>query len=612
MCGFAAFFAPGRRFAPALLDGVEQDLLHRGPDSGGRHDEEGWALVFRRLSIIDSRTVADQPMVDNETGSVLVFNGEIYNHAALRKELEQLGHRFQTDSDTEALLIGYRQWGRAILDRLEGMFAFVIVDRAKGLALAARDPFGIKPLYFVRTPECVAFASEMRPLQRLTDAQADADTVLELLVFGFAGGTNSNLAGIERISGGTFLEVPLAGGDLRRGRFFDPLAALEERPSIAPADAVSRAHESIERSVSDHLMSDVGYTIELSGGVDSSLVAAIAAQHSNKGLKSFGLKLPEGDPRDESIWRKEVVDTYGLDHEEIEVDGRVYADAFERAVRHMEGPVPHGGCVLLMVLCERARHSSKVILTGEGADEFFGGYERYKDWRKLARQETMSRLPFARLLPDRPPFRGVRRLVGRDAATASSIYVDPAQFETMAGRRLGDIEARTNASRRFPDLLRRIYAVDRMNYLDSLLLRQDKMSMAASVEARVPFVHRPLASVVDRIPREVMSPGGETKPVLKQVAEKYLSNALVRRRKIGLTIDYRGWLRDEKGLGRFLDGLDASDSALGSFLDRRQLKDAAAKARKGVMDGPDPFRLVNVEVWLRSLRSIPKRGQIFT
>jgi asparagine synthase (glutamine-hydrolysing) len=157
---------------------------------------------------------------------------------------------------------------------------------------------------------------------------------------------------------------------------------------------------------------------------------------------------------------------------------------------------------------------------------------------------------------------------------------------------------------------RRIYAVDRMNYLDSLLLRQDKMSMAASVEARVPFVHRPLASVVDRIPREVMSPGGETKPVLKQIAEKYLPASLVRRRKIGLTLDYRAWLRDENGIGRFLDWLGAPDAALGSFLDRRQLKDAVAAARNG-SPGPEPFRLVNVEVWLRTLRDAPKAGPIF-
>jgi asparagine synthase (glutamine-hydrolysing) len=610
MCGFAAFFAPGRRFAPSLLDGAEQDLFHRGPDSGGRWEDDGWALVFRRLSIIDNRAVADQPMLDQETGSLLVFNGEIYNHLVLRRDLEALGHRFRTESDTETLLVGYRQWGRGVLDRLEGMFAFVIVDQGKGVALAARDPFGIKPLYFVRTPECTAFASEMRPLLRLTDARTDADTVLELLVCGFAGGANSNLTGIERVPGGTFLEVPLAGGDVRRGRYFDPLAALEQPPSISPADAVSRAHEGIEQSVRAHLMSDVGYTIELSGGVDSSLVAAIAARHSARGLKSFGLKLPEGDPRDESQWRKLVVGAYGLDHEEINVDSKVYADAFERAVRHMEGPVPHGGCVLLMVLCERARHSSKVILTGEGADEFFGGYERYKDWRKLGWREAVSHLPFARMLPNRPPFRGMHRLIGRDAAVASSIYVDPAQFEAMAGRRLGEIESRVGASRRFPDIRRRIYAVDRMNYLDSLLLRQDKMSMAASVEARVPFVHRPLASVVDRIPREVMSPGGETKPVLKQIAEKYLPASLVRRRKIGLTLDYRAWLRDENGIGRFLDWLGAPDAALGSFLDRRQLKDAVAAARNG-SPGPEPFRLVNVEVWLRTLRDAPKAGPIF-
>jgi asparagine synthase (glutamine-hydrolysing) len=351
--------------------------------------------------------------------------------------------------------------------------------------------------------------------------------------------------------------------------------------------------------------------MELSGGVDSSLVAALAAKKTQGRLKSFGIGLPEGDPRDESEWRRQVVRAYALDHEEIPIDGKAFADAFPRAVRHMEGPVPHGGCVLLMLLCDRARHSSKVILTGEGADEFFGGYERYGIWRKLARQEKIARLPLARYLPDRPPFKGIRRLVDRDAAIAASIYVDPEPFERMAGRRLARIEARAGASRRFPDLLTRIYAVDRLSYLDSLLLRQDKMSMAASVEARVPFVHWPLAAVVDRIPRKVLSPGGETKPILKRVAEKYLPAELVRRRKIGLAIDYRAWFRDALGLGRYLECLEAADCRLGEFLDRRKLAAAAASAREGAAAGPDPFRLVNVELWLRSLADTPRPREIF-
>jgi asparagine synthase (glutamine-hydrolysing) len=206
MCGFAGFFSAGRRFAPSLLTGAAQDLAHRGPDSSGLHEEPGCALVFRRLSIIDNRPVADQPMVDGATGARIVFNGEIYNHAKLREQLTDLGHTFHTTSDTETILVGYRQWGQGVIDKLEGMYAFIIVDPTEGIAIAARDPFGIKPLYLVETKDCIGLASEVRPLLRLKEASPDLDTILELLVYGFAAGSNSNLSGIERVPGGTVVE----------------------------------------------------------------------------------------------------------------------------------------------------------------------------------------------------------------------------------------------------------------------------------------------------------------------------------------------------------------------------------------------------------------------
>jgi asparagine synthase (glutamine-hydrolysing) len=613
MCGFAAYFAPGRRFAPSLLAGADADLRHRGPDSGRQLEGDGFALVFRRLSIVDVRSIADQPMLDEQTGAILMYNGEVYNQAVLRRELEGLGHRFATTSDTEVVLKGYRQWGRGVLDRLEGMYAFVIVDPARGMALAARDPYGIKPLYLVRTAEALGVASEARPLLRLVETRTDADTVLELLVFGYAAGSNSNYAGVERVPGGTFIEIPLAGGAPKRGSFFDPLDGLDGGEKMSISDAAARVTEALERSVADHLMSDVGYTLQLSGGVDSSVVAALAAKHTAGRLKSFGLKLPDGDPRDESVWRTQVVERYGLSHEEIPVGGAEFADALPRAVRHMEGPVPHGGSVFLMLLCDRARHFSKVILTGEGADEFFGGYERYAVWPKLAQQERLARLPFARHFPDRWPFRGARRLAGRDAAVASSLYVDPRMFEELAGRRLDAPGNRAAASGRFKCLLSRIYAVDRVAYLDSLLLRQDKMSMAASVEARVPFVHVPLARVVDRIARRVHSPGGVTKPVLKRVAEGLLPRELVHRRKIGLTLDYRAWLRDPRGLGRYLDWLEEPNARLRQFLERKGLAAAVQEARAGAggLAAGHAFRLVNVETWLRSLDAGPRPSEIF-
>ena len=226
MCGLAALFEPGRRFDPALLAGMEDDLFHRGPDSGGCVSEPGLALVFRRLAILDPGSQADQPMSDASGRCSLVFNGEIYNYRALRRALEQEGVRLRTSGDTEVVLEGYLRWGEDILNRLEGMFAFCLVDRKRGVALAARDPLGIKPLYMMHSGTTVAFASEMRPLFRLQPPQVDEAELAELVTFGWAAGRLSNCKGIERLPGGTVVTVPLAGGVPAERRFCDPLETL--------------------------------------------------------------------------------------------------------------------------------------------------------------------------------------------------------------------------------------------------------------------------------------------------------------------------------------------------------------------------------------------------
>ena len=195
MCGIAALFDPGRRFDPLLLAAIDGDLFHRGPDSGGTAADDGWALVFRRLAILDPTPAADQPMTDAEERLTLVYNGEIYNYRQLRAELTAAGVILRTDGDTEVILEGYRVWGRRLLDRLEGMFAFVLIDRHEGIALAARDPLGIKPLYMARQGSLTAFSSEARPLHRLVAARVDEDALAELLTFGWAAGRMSNTNG---------------------------------------------------------------------------------------------------------------------------------------------------------------------------------------------------------------------------------------------------------------------------------------------------------------------------------------------------------------------------------------------------------------------------------
>jgi asparagine synthase (glutamine-hydrolysing) len=604
MCGLAAFFEPCRMFPDSLLAGAERDLLHRGPDSGGHLAEPGFALVFRRLAIMDPRHGADQPMTDASGRCTLIFNGEIYNFRRLRAELEAQGAQFRTTSDTEVLLLGYLHWGAEVVDRLEGMYAFVLIDRHEGIAIAARDPFGIKPLYLCQRGRTIGLASEMRPLWRLVEPRVDAAALAELLTFSWAASPLSNLQGIERVPGGTMLTIPLAGGPLRRRRFCDVLDMIRPGEALSAEEAEAEMLAAIDRSVRDHLMSDVGYTLQLSGGVDSGLVAALASEAAGRRIASYSVSL--GDhPFDEGQYRKPIVKRYHLNHHEIDIGGGAFADALPRAVRHMEGPVPHGGCVALMLLCDRMRSDSKVTVTGEGADEMFGGYARYGLWRKLMLQERLARILPTGLLPDTRPFLGLRRLAGRDAAIYSAVYHDVPAMQRLFPGLVPKPGLREATSRRFRDFRDRLFAIDQVAYLESLLMRQDKMSMAASVEARVPFVHLPLARLANRLPRRLRAPGGVTKPLLKRIAERYLDRDVIYRRKIGLLLPYDDWLADAKGLGRYLDFLTEPAARLGAYAKRATLADMVGRFRKGERQGlPSMWLLVNVELWLRSITAM--------
>lgn len=604
MCGLAAFFEPQRPFSERLLDAVDSDLFHRGPDSGGRVNEPGAAMVFRRLAIMDPESRSDQPFVDSDGDVVLVFNGEIYNFTDLRSQLMERGHRFTTKGDTETILRAYKEWGPAAFEKLIGMFAICLVDHRSGQAFAVRDPLGIKPLYWLQQGKLNAFASEARPLHRLKRATVDTDALQELLTFGWASGNFSNFEGITRVTPGTILTVSLVDGSVKERRYWDVLNTITEGQSKTDDTIDEALHESVKA----HLMSDVGYALQLSGGVDSSLVAAMAAADDDRKVQSFSLGL-DGHAFDESPYQDMVVNQYGLDHHRMQIDGNAYAEGLPRAITHMEGPTPHGGCVGLMLLCERIRGHSKVVLTGEGADELFGGYERYATWRKTDLQERLSNALPAFMTPDVWPFKGINRLRGLDAAAFAPVYHDFRSVAAVFPDLIPTPGARGAASARFDDFRSRLFAVDQTAYLESLLVRQDKMSMAASVESRVPFVHAPLYTIVNGIPHDERCPGDSTKPILKRIAEKYLPKDLIYRRKIGLWLPYSEWFADPDGAGRYLEWLTASDSRLATYADRgRYDAYVAGLLGGGRREGIILQRLVELETWLRD---VDERSQDF-
>jgi asparagine synthase (glutamine-hydrolysing) len=607
MCGFACLIDPARIFDPSLISAIDQDLYHRGPDSGGTAIEAGFALIFRRLAIMDPETIADQPMSDPSGRVTLVFNGEIYNFLSLKFDLEQKGHVFRTKGDTEVILEGYLEWGLEVFNKLEGMYTIGLIDRKEAVFYGARDPLGIKPLYVARSGTLTAISSEVGPLTRLVGAEVDNAAIPELLTFGWAAGRTSNYKGIDRLPGGTCIRVDLTSGHYSEHRFCDPLDTLRHDDHTTALDA----QQAVIQSLDTHLMSDVGFAMQLSGGVDSSLLTALAASKSDTLLSTFAVKVSDA-AYDEGPYRAPIIQKYNLDHTEHRLDGEEFANDLPKAIQAMEGPVPHGGCVGLFGLCREIQKSHKVVLTGEGADEMFGGYMRYAIGGKLRAQEWVDqRIPNSLPLPSVWPFKSIQRLRNLDRAVYASVYGD---LDQLSGLFPDLVPAppgfRESVSARFTEFRDRLFAVDQTSYLESLLVRQDKMSMAHSVEARVPFVHMPLLRCVNSLSNSIRAPGGMTKPVLKQLAEKYLDRNLVHRRKNGLLLPYQKWVKETSSLGRFVDLLEDNNARIRTYANTKKLNYRLESLRSGKIENPSEiFGLINLELWLRSVQSLSESVQ---
>ncbi len=622
MCGIAGFVDLSSQPRRDTVARMTQAIAHRGPDDSGFYVDEWAALGHRRLSIIDL-SGGHQPLF-NETGSLcIIYNGEVFNHASLRPELELAGHRYASHCDTETILHSYEEYGEDCVQRFRGMFAFAIWDKDRRVLFCARDRLGIKPFYYFWNGRLFTFASEIKALLEHPEISPALETSLlpEYLAFGYTSGDKTLFAGIRKLMPGHTLTLDLQQPQPQPSmrRYWD-IPAPDGHSGKSDADWIAECRERLETTIRMRLMSDVPLGMFLSGGVDSSAIAALIKRMAPGPLKTFSVGYEE-QSFSELGYASQVASAIGTDHHEVVVRMDDFFEALPRLVWHEDEPIVWPSSVSLYFVSKLAADQVKVVLTGEGADEIFGGYERY-GWNLLnqrflgayrsvlpgsARRWVRSTIGSSSLLSASLRRKLGHSFLGREESI-ESLYLDNfySAFSLSEQRRLipgGDSagiyenylsywNARPEASR----LERMLYA-DQKTYLVELLMKQDQMSMACSIESRVPFLDHPLVEFAMTVPDRLKIRGSVQKFILKEAVRDLLPPEIVHRKKMGFPTPLRQWLLHPRA-DAIYSALLARDGFLASYLDLHELRRLVERHRGGVEDATDRiWRLLNLQLW---------------
>ena len=596
------------------LGRMTEALRHRGPDDFGFYHDELAHLGHRRLSIIDLAG-GRQPMA-NETATLwITYNGEIYNHAALRPALERVGHRYLTRSDTESILHAYEEHGADCLQLFRGMFAFAIWDKHRRRLFCARDRLGIKPFYYFWDGRLFAFASEIKALfeHPAISPELEETSLPEILAFGYTSGDRTLFRAIRKLMPGHRLTLDLTESrpEPRIERYWD----VPQPEGSEDVDWIAETRRGLEQSVEMRLMSDVPLGMFLSGGVDSSAIAALIKRATDGPVKTFAVGYRE--PRfSELSYASEVARAIGTEHHEIVVGQDEFFSVLPRLIWHEDEPMAWPSSVSLYYVSKLAADHVKVVLTGEGSDELFGGYERYR-WHLLnvrgadavpsgLRRWIGSRAKTSKLLTASLRRKLRHTFLARES-TLESLYLDnfycafpqDERDRLIAGSSGGvfaNYLAYWNARPDSSTLARMLYA-DQKTYLVELLMKQDQMSMACSIESRVPFLDHPLVEFAARIPDRFKIHGGVQKYVLKKALKDLLPRSIVHRKKMGFPTPLRQWLLDAQAEPIYRM-LRSRDGLLASHLDMREIELLIERHRSGREDATDRiWRLMNLQIW---------------
>jgi len=621
VCGiYGIFQLDGAPADPALMPAMGRVIVHRGPDDEGHHADGPCAIGMRRLSIIDLAG-GHQPLSNGEGTLWLVCNGEIYNFRELRQELIALGHRFKTASDSEVILHSYAQYGDEFIHRLNGMFAFALWDARGQRLIIGRDRLGIKPIYFYRDVRRFAFASEAKTLLTLpgVSAEIDPDALHSYLNLGYVTAPQSIFRGISKLPPASVLF--LEGARVEERRYWRIPSAIDR--SLSENEWVERIRARLDEAVRMQMVSDVPIGAFLSGGIDSSTVVGFMAAHSDQPIRTYaiGFKGTAADDfYNELPYARRVSDLFHTEHHEIVVRPDVVA-LLPRLLWHMDEPVSDTAFITTYLVSQFAHKDVTVILSGVGGDELFGGYSRYlgnhyqayferlPGWARRAASALGERLPSDR----HSPLLNLSRLAKGFLATAGMpfeeryrayVQVFPAR-EVQQLLRFDGAGYRDTITAAFRhacggDALNRMLAVDAETQLpDDLLMLTDKMSMATSLECRVPLLDHELVELAASMPEGVKIRGGRLKHALKEAVSGLLPHDILERKKRGFGTPMGAWLKQD--LAPLVRGLLSE-----SVVKRRELfhfpavQELIGLHEASRVDGTDRLlALLNLEIWSR-------------
>ena len=567
MCGFVGF-TNKINDASIVLGKMMDRIKHRGPDSDGKYVDEQIAMGFRRLSIIDLSDQGSQPIFNEDKSLVLTFNGEIYNYKDLREELIAAGHKFYTQTDSEVLIHGYEQWGEDMLDKLRGMFAFVIFNKNTNEVFGARDFFGIKPLYYAKMGETLMWGSEIKSFLDHPHFKKELNTdVLETyLTFQYSPTTETFFKNVYKLPAAHCFTYK--NGEMNVRRYWEVKFHADNGPALE--DWGNRISDTFKNSVEVHKFADVEVGSFLSSGVDSSYVAAVANVD-----KTFTVGFGEDEKYNEIGYAKEFSKYINKENFSKVISPEEYWNSLSKIQYHMDEPLADPAAVALFFVCQIASEKVKAVLSGEGADEIFGGYNIYHNpadmasYFKIPRPIRKAVGAVAEKLPHK---HGINYLI-RGSKDLDERFIGNAYIFSEKERK-DILSIKTNApdamaiTKPFYDKVRDQDQVTQMQYIDlhlwmtgDILLKADKMSMAHSLELRVPFLDRKVMELAEQIPVKDRVTETETKYAMRLAALQACPPQTAKKKKLGFPVPIRVWLKEDKYYNIVKDKFTSPQSA---------------------------------------------------